>query len=263
MNESYIDQAGTYLLASNHTTVFTGAGISVESGIPSFRGENGLWSVYNPELLDIHYFTLHPEKSWNLIKQLFYDHFSEAKPNPAHTAVAMLESMGYVKTVITQNIDHLHQDAGSRNVIEYHGTLRRLTCMTCKRVVEYEFQIFNSLPPRCAECSGILKPNITFFSEPIAEPANRNAFIEADFADLFLIIGTTGEIQPASLIPLLAKKNGAKIIEVNITKSNYTDQIVDIYLQGKASEILQRLLEYVKRNQKAQIMSGESIVEKV
>ena len=228
-----IKKAGEILRKGKKVCAFTGAGISVESGIPPFRGPNGLWSKFDPIFLDINYFYSNPEKSWKLIKQIFYDFFGSAKPNPAHKGLAELEKNGYIDSIITQNIDNFHQEAGSRNVIEFHGTLKTLTCIDCYKKSEFSVDIFKDLPPRC-DCGGVLKPDIVFFGEPIPEPARTLSFKLADESDVFLLIGTTGEIQPASMIPIIAKQKGAKIIEININNSNYTNTITDVFIKEKA-----------------------------
>ena len=237
-----LNQAIDLIINSSHTTVFTGAGVSVESGIPPFRGENGLWNKIDPIFLDSRYFHKYPEKSWKLIKDIFYVFFGKARPNDAHYALAEMENKGLLNVIITQNIDNLHQQAGSREVIEFHGTSRRLVCTNCGRQFEATEELLDILPPKCGNCSGILKPDFVFFGEPIPEPASSHSFNEAGIADVFILIGTTGEIQPASTIPVIAKNNGAKIIEINIEASNYTNNITDLFLEGKATEIMIKLL---------------------
>lgn len=243
--ESRLSQAAALIKKSSHTTAFTGAGISVESGIPPFRGENGLWSKIDPVFLNTTYFYSHPEESWKLIKDIFYGFFEKAKPNQAHYAIATLEEKGLINIIITQNIDNLHQRAGSKEVIEFHGTSRELVCTNCGVKFEATEELLQSLPPQCRNCSGILKPDFVFFGEPIPEPARTNSFNEAKIADVFILIGTTGEIQPASMIPLYARNNGVKIIEINIEKSNFTDTITDIFLKGKATEVMTSLLKQI------------------
>jgi len=240
---SKLNQAVEWIKNSSHTTAFTGAGVSVESGIPPFRGENGLWSKFDPVFLDSRYFYNYPEKSWKLIKEIFYDFFGKARPNDAHYALVELEIKGLLNVIITQNIDNLHQQAGSKRVVEFHGTSRRLVCTNCGRQFEATEEILEILPPKCINCSGILKPDFVFFGEPIPELASSHSFKEAEIADVFILIGTTGEIQPASTIPVIAKNNGARIIEINIEASNYTNSITDIFLQGKATEIMINLLK--------------------
>jgi NAD-dependent deacetylase len=156
-----------------------------------------------------------------------------------------METCDSLHGVITQNIDNLHQEAGSRDVIEYHGTSHRLTCISCHHNVTYTKDLFETMPPRCPRCGGILKPDFVFFGEPIPSTAHQRSQAETLFADIWLVIGTTGEIMPASFLPIQAKQNGAKIIEVNIRPSKYTHHITDIFLEGKAGEILPALADKV------------------
>ena len=243
---SNYEEAAQIIKNSKHVTAFTGAGISVESNIPPFRGENGLWNKVDPIFIDIRYFRAKPRESWVLIKEIFYDFFGQAVPNAAHYGIAQLEKEGYVKATITQNIDNLHQDAGSVEVYEYHGNSRDLVCLSCGWKTPAANLDLNLLPPLCSRCSEILKPDFIFFGEPIPEPAMSLSFQEAENADVFLIIGTTGEIMPAAQIPRIAKRNGAKIIEINIAPSAYTHQITDVFLQDKATVAMTKLLEAMK-----------------
>ncbi len=238
-----LEEAAEYIRHSSRTVAFTGAGVSVESGIPPFRGKDGLWSKFDPVFLDIHYFHRYPEKSWALIKEIFYDFFGKARPNAAHYALAEMEKKGRLHSIITQNIDNLHYEAGSRQVYEFHGNSRNLICPRCSRIFPVRSVDLGSLPPKCPDCGSVLKPDFVFFGEPIPEPANTNSFGEASRAELFILIGTTGEIMPASRIPYEAKNNNVKIIEINIEPSTYTRTITDIYLNGKATEIMSLLLE--------------------
>lgn len=239
-------EAAQIIKNASHVTAFTGAGISVESGIPPFRGENGLWNQYDPIFLDIRYFQAKPLESWKLIKEIFYDFFGEATPNAAHLGLATLEKAGLISAIITQNIDNLHQDAGSVEIYEYHGNSRDLICLSCGEKSPASHFDLNLLPPLCAGCSEILKPDFIFFGEAIPEPAMSLSFQETENADVFLLIGTTGEIMPASQLPIMAKRNGAKIIEINIAPSNYTDQITDVFIQEKATVAVANLVEAVQ-----------------
>lgn len=238
-----IDKAVEIIKNSDRVTGFTGAGISVESGIPPFRGENGLWSKYDPIFLDIGYFKNHPLESWKLTKKIFFDFFGEAKPNRGHTGLAEMEENAYLDAIITQNIDNLHQEGGSKKVYEVHGNSRELICINCGAKVQVTEEYLNNLPPKCKKCGGLLKPDFVFFSEPLYEPDTTKSFIEAEISDVFLVIGTTGEIMPASQIPIMAKNNGATIIEINVKKSNYTDYITDIFLNGKATKVIDELVK--------------------
>jgi NAD-dependent deacetylase len=241
-----IEQACKVLSRSVHTTAFTGAGISVESGIPPFRGPEGIWSKYDPTVLELDFFRQHPGESWKAIIDIFYKHFNKAKPNSAHKVIAELESMGIVKSVITQNIDNLHQEAGSKIVWEYHGNYSRLICTRCERYSDTDPLKLDELPPRCEECEAVLKPDFIFFGEAIPHKASAASYHEASVADVFLLVGTTGEVMPANLVPRMAKQNGATIIEINPEPSAYTRDITDIFLQGRAGEVLPSLLEKLK-----------------
>lgn len=241
-----LQKAIDLIIASRYTMVYTGAGISVESGIPPFRGENGLWNKYDPTILELSYFNLYPDKSWKVIKEIFYNFFGEAKPNEAHLALAELERIGIVKALVTQNIDNLHYEAGSKEVYEFHGNSRMLICTTCnKKCIAAEMDL-NDIP-LCNDCHGILKPDFIFFGEGIPEEAYRKSVEAARKADVVLVIGSTGEVYPAATIPQYAKDSGAKIVEINPQKSLFTDSITDIFLPGRATEIMKKLLIGIKQ----------------
>ena len=243
----HLEKAVNIIESAKHITAFTGAGISVGSGIPPFRGKDGLWSKYDPIVLDLTYFHQYPEKSWQVIKEIFYDFFGQAQPNNGHRALAEMEKHGFLKTIITQNIDNLHQEAGNSHVIEFHGTSHSLVCEQCgKRYLAEDIDL-SVIPPRCKKCNEVLKPDFIFFGEPIPQDAFLNAMNETKVADLFLVIGTTGEIMPASTIPITAKDNGATIIEINPETSNYTHSITDVFLQGKAEKILPVLAQRLQK----------------
>jgi NAD-dependent deacetylase len=242
MMSNEIEKAAELLKQSNYAIVFTGAGISVESGIPPFRGEGGLWNQYDPIVLDLNYFLTHPDISWPVLKKLFYDPYGQAKPNDAHYAIARLEKQNIIKTVITQNIDSLHQKAGSQNVYEFHGTLQTLLCMECGTDYLLQEVNLNETIPRCKQDNGLLKPNVVLFGEGIPQMITIQSFVESIKADVVLVIGTSGEVMPACAIPYRAKENGAKLIEINPNKSNYTDDnITDVFLNGKATEMMTAL----------------------
>lgn len=224
-------------------TVFSGAGISVESGIPPFRGDNGVWNKYDPKMFELDYFYNNPEESWEIIKKVFYDLYGKAKPNKAHEVLADWEERGIVNAIITQNIDGLHQKAGSKKVHEFHGTTRMLSCLNCGKSYDLEknTDLLEEIPPKCENCDGILKPDFVFFGEGIPKEAYNLSLKESKNADLFLVIGTTGEVMPASFIPQKASAAGAKIIEINVNESNYTNTITDIFLKDKATKAMGKL----------------------
>jgi NAD-dependent deacetylase len=239
-----IQEAAHLIVESSYLSALTGAGISVESGIPPFRGKNGLWSKYDPGLFELSYFTAHPEESWELLKKLFFETFKESKPHEAHYVLARLEERNLLKILITQNIDGLHYAAGNRNIIEYHGTTRSLTCLSCRRKYETTEEKIKGLPPLC-ECGGILKPDIIFFGEEIPGSALFGVQEAVEKTDVMIVIGTTGEVFPASLIPVEAKRLGAHIIEVNTKPSSFSYDTTDIFLQGLASKVMHELEEEI------------------
>ena len=226
---------------TKYAVAFTGAGISVKSGIPTFRGEGGIWNEVDPNYFNLEFFQRKPALTWKIIKQIFYDRLAYVNPNQAHFVLSIMEQNGMIKNIITQNIDHLHQDAGNKNVIELHGTFKRLLCTRCGTEYNYRFADLNFLPPTCIVCRGVLKPDFVFFSEPLPEEAINRAFEEVKKTDLLLVIGTRAEVYPANTIPQIAKDNGAKIIEINVSKTALTDYITDIFLKGDASEIMSEL----------------------
>ncbi len=240
-----IEKAAELIRTAKYAVAFTGAGISVESGIPPFRGANGLWNKHDPIFVEIEYFHKKPLESWKKIKHVFYDMFDQAQPNPAHIALAKMEKRGFIESIITQNIDNLHQKAGSKYVYELHGTSRTLSCIECSTEYELNFVDLNFLPPTCYICKGILKPDIVFFNEKIPAFALKRSTEESLKADVFIIIGTNAEVLPAADIPVKAKENGAIIIEINIQESHFTDTITDVFIKGKASEIMEKIATYL------------------
>ncbi len=236
-----IKEIAEIIATSKSMIAFTGAGISVESGIPPFRGENGLWSKYDPKCLDLGYFNTFPEESWKVIKTIFYDFWGKAVPNKAHQILAQWERKNLLKAVVTQNIDNLHQAAGSKNIYEFHGTLQQLVCRKCGKTYAPMSVDLNQLPPCCPDDESVLKPDFVFFGEGIPQKAYELSMQAARQADVVLVIGTTGEVVPASLIPHEAKRNGATIIEINLEPSTYTNGITDFFLQEKVSKVLEEI----------------------
>lgn len=241
--EKNIEKAVEILKKAKHVTAFTGAGISVESGIPSYRGEGGLWKKYDTKALEISRFYDSPLESWKTIRKIFYEYFGKSAPNPAHKALAKMEEKGILKAIITQNIDNLHYEAGNKTVYEFHGNSKVLLCTQCGE--KYHAKDFNleELPPKCKKCNGLLKPDFIFFGEGIPKDAYRNSFAEADKADVFILIGVSGLVIPAALIPKEAKRKGAKIIEINPEISDYTHTITDVFLKEKAVKTMTQIIE--------------------
>jgi NAD-dependent deacetylase len=244
--EDLINRSAEIICRSKATLALTGAGISVESGIPDFRSEGGLWSVYDPsEYATIQAFISNPEKVWKMLwamDKLVVD----AIPNKAHTGMGDLEKHGFLHNIITQNVDNLHQLGGAKNVIEYHGNSSTLTCMKCKNRYSMEDKREEDIP-RC-ECGRILKPDVVFFGDSISMDALHRSYQLAVSAQALLVVGTSASVYPANTIPGVAKKNGAKVIEINKEKTHLTDSITDIYLAGEAGEIIEKLVPLVLQN---------------
>lgn len=229
------------ILQSRHMVALTGAGISVESGIPDFRSEKGLWAKYDPmEFGHIDSFRANPQKVWQMLLEMD-TLLSSASPNPAHYALAELEKRGILKAVITQNVDSLHQRAGSRYVIEFHGNGRTLRCDTCSKSFLRENVSLERLPPVCS-CGGPLRPDYVFFGEGIPSEAYRKAMSEATGCDFMLVVGTSASVAPASLLPYMAKDNGAFILQVNpgVTELSYGTSDMQIF--APAGEALPAIL---------------------
>jgi NAD-dependent deacetylase len=241
--EEKISKAAVIIKKSGYTVAFTGAGISVESGIPPFRGRGGLWNKYDPRVLELDYFLENPDECWFYIREIFYDFFSEAKPNTAHQVLAEMEHRGMLKAVVTQNIDNLHIEAGSKNVFEFHGNSKNLVCLRCGKKMHIGEVDLKNLPPRCPDDGSVLKPDFIFFGEGIPPEAYENSFIAAKKCQVCLIVGSTGEVAPASFIPRTAKEYGATIIEINPEESMFTHQITDIHLKGNAGEVLGKIAD--------------------
>ena len=220
----------------------TGAGISAESGIPTFRSKGGLWEKYDPMVYaSIETFREDPSKYWT-IRGEFIRNYDSYKPNKAHITLADLEKMGLLRHVITQNIDGLHKKAGSRNVTEIHGSLRETYCLQCSK--EYLAPgVPDGMPPYC-ECGGVLKPNTVLFGEQLPEGALETAYQESATCKLMLVIGTSAVVQPAASLPALARQKGAKIVEVNIERAFPG---ADFLVQEKAGAGLSGILEAVKK----------------
>jgi len=223
----------------------TGAGISVDSGIPAFRGNQGLWEKYDPtEYAHIEAFLRDPGKVWVMLAEMDLA-VSKAKPNAAHYALAHLEQVSSFSSVITQNVDNLHQRAGSSRVIEFHGNTQRLKCLSCNRLYGKDHVSLAVLPPRCT-CGGVLKPDAVFFGEAIPWEANLQASQEAESCDLILVVGTSAVVAPASSIPFMAKRNGATVVEINLEPTMLTDTVADLSIMRSATEVLPELVEELR-----------------
>lgn len=236
-------ELASLLKKSDYTVVFTGAGISAESRIPPFRGDGGFWEKHNPRCMELNYFYENPAKSWEILNEI-YEVVNQAKPNRSHQILAQLENEGYIDSIITQNIDGLHQAAGSNIVHEFHGTLNKLECLNCQLHIKTRPRYNNFTCPRCGTP---LKPSIVFFGEPIPQPTHFLSFEEAKKCDLMLIIGTSGEVSPANKIPGVAKAEGATIAEINIGEPGYSD-LNYLFIREHSSVVMESLYQKLKEN---------------
>ncbi len=237
-----VREAARILVEAEHAIALTGAGVSTPSGIPDFRGPEGLWKRIPPRLFEIGYFLSHPEESWRVFLQL-YDSMRGVKPNPAHYALAALEEAGVLKAVITQNIDGLHQAAGSRNVIELHGSLREAVCVQCGYRVGLEEAVEEARRkgvPRCPRCGGVLKPDVVFFGEPLPTSELLRAFQLARESDAVLVAGSSLYVTPANQVPVIAKEHGARVIVVNMGDIALP-WVADVFIRGRVEEVLPML----------------------
>lgn len=261
------NHAAKLISGARRLVAFSGAGVSEESGIPTFRDPGGLWERYDPDDLgggDI--FSLltsdsgAPDATSRFISE-FLDRFEKTAPNPGHVALKELEDMGILSAVITQNIDNLHRQAGNSNVIEVHGNVFRLACTSCRSKFILEREEFLSLgrdllaflnsgdmaglvklASRCP-CGGVCRLDVVGFGEPVQEMPQ--AALEAQDCDVMLILGTSGVVWPAASLPARARSAGARLIEINATSCCFRD-IIDVGIVGKTGEVLPGIVELVR-----------------
>lgn len=241
-----ITRLAELLLTSKQTIAFTGAGISVASGIPSFRGEDGIWKKYDPNILELANYYRNPQACWKVIKEIFYDTMDGVEANPGHYALTELQHLGLLQSIYTQNIDNLHQESGSENVYEFHGNTKYFVCKKCSKKYSLEEIDLSAKYPQCPKCHSLVKPDFIFFSEALPQDVLMKAFADAQNADLMLIIGCSGEVYPANQMPLYAKQSGCTIVEINPQKSLYSDSISDFTISGKSQDTLSQVVNSVK-----------------
>lgn len=245
-----ITQAADLLRQAKHAIALTGAGISTRSGIPDFRGTgSGLWTRVDPmEVASIWSFLEQPENFYNWIRPLSKTMLN-AQPNAAHYALAELEARGYLKALITQNIDNLHQRAGSQRVLEVHGHMRQATCIRCYTQVEaqpyIESFVADGVIPKCPLCGGVLKPNVTLFGETPPVRVLYEAQQESEKCDVMLVAGSSLEVMPVGDLPFLARRHGAQVIIINNTATPM-DRQAAVVLREDVTVALPRIVEKVK-----------------
>lgn len=246
MSNSTIRQAAEALAQARSVAILTGAGVSAESGVATFRGTDGIWSKMKPEeLASFDAFLRNPALVWE-----WYLHrkklITETKPNPAHYALARLEELVPDYTLITQNIDDLHRRAGSRNILELHGNITRSFCIDCgKQTGDVALGEMGELP-KCVYCGGLIRPDVVWFGEILPQDALDGADRAARRAEVFIVAGTSNVVYPAALLPRTAKLNGATVIECNIEHTPLSEY-ADFILEGKAGDTLPQLVAMIER----------------
>ncbi len=248
-----IDIAADIILESERIVVFTGAGISTESGVADFRSPGGIWDRFDPNELNYQKFLsseLSREKYWEF-SRLLWPAIANAKPNRGHYAIAELYQIGKLDCVITQNIDNLHQKSGvpEESIIELHGTMKWVICLECGKRYPRE-QIQSRLEsgervPRCDVCGGIMKPATISFGQAMPERETSEAEIRAASCNLFLVAGSSLVVYPAAQMPLIAKNSGAKLVIINLTPTPH-DRYADIVICEKTGQALPQVVEQVK-----------------
>jgi NAD-dependent deacetylase len=239
------DHAAALMSRARRIAAFTGAGISAESGIPTYRGEGGLWKEYDPsKYADIAFFREDPTYYWSFFRDVRFSALVDSEPNPAHLALADLERRGRLDTVVTQNIDGLHQTAGNTHVVELHGNTRVIGCLRCDAnhgFEEVSELLETEMPPTCRRCGGPLKPRVVFFGEALPPSAMNDAAAAVARCDLLLVVGSTLQVFPAASLPLVARQAGASIVIVNLGPTAM-DEIADAVVDARAGEALPRLV---------------------
>ncbi len=253
-----VEKASRLVAGSRYVVAMVGAGMSAESGIPTYRGPGGLWTrIGEPDPRSYQAFVADPKGWWERTldreqnpEQPERAHMREAmanaRPNPGHYALVALERMEILKHIITQNVDNLHREAGSTGLSEIHGNRTLLRCMDCSlRLRREEVQIVE-VPPLCPECGGVIKSDGVMFGEPIPQDVLERCFRETELCDCMLVLGTSGTVYPAAGFPLEAQRRGAPIIEINVNRTPLTE-ITDVSLQGPTGELLPPLVARVRQ----------------
>ena len=254
-----IATAAALLHRSGYALALTGAGLSKESGIPTFRGEGGLWTRDGePPMNAFQLFERDPAAWWrNRLDETgrpdneLATAIAAAAPNPGHLALTELEQEGYLRWTVTQNIDNLHSAAGQQRLLEIHGNRTMLRCTSCGARLRPEMVDLTELPPRCDRCGGVIKSDTVMFGEPIPRETLHACFREAERADLMLVVGTTALVTPAADLPAMVYNRGGTLIEVNIDETVLTPYCA-VALRGASGQLLPLLLEAVRERERAQ-----------
>lgn len=249
-----VEDAARLIVESTYTVALVGAGLSVESGIPTFRGPGGLWTrLGEPSMNGFQDFVRDPVEWWRQQEDAaadparteFREAIDRARPNPGHYALAEMEGMGILKMTITQNVDDLHFAAGSRSVAEIHGNRTKLRCIGCETRWPRDGTTFESHPPRCPECGGLVKYDTVMFGEPVPSEVLATCFKETEKCDCMIVAGTSATVYPAARFPESVKSNGGILIEANPNETPLTSRS-DVVLRGPTGETLPRLAQRLR-----------------
>jgi NAD-dependent deacetylase len=246
-----INDASEIIFKSKYVTALTGAGVSVESGIRPFRGPGGIWTERGEPPMDGYQnFLFNPRAHWEkVLKQHNLGNIglkvSEAKPNLGHYAFAELEKMNILKFLITQNIDNLHYVAGSKKILEIHGNSGKYRCIECGKRYEKNSISFLEIPPKCPECNGIIKSDTVMFGEPIPKDVLNRCFEEARKSDCMIVAGTSAVVHPAASLPIIVKRSGGQLIEVNPFPTELSE-VCDVVIQASSGEAMPVLTNCLK-----------------
>lgn len=243
-------RASELVAAARHGVAFTGAGVSAESGIRTFRGQDGLWRQYDPyEVASIEGFRRDPSVYWRVASQGWRT-FARAQPNPGHVALAAMEEAGHLVGVVTQNTDGLHRTAGTRTLIELHGNGNSVRCLDCGATEprpDVQARLANELPPRCLVCGGRhLKPQVVFFGEALPSGAMMEAFRMARECDLMIVVGSSLQVYPAADVPEVARERGAPLVIVN-DEPTPLDVAATVVIRGRSGEVLPEIERLSRR----------------
>jgi NAD-dependent deacetylase len=241
-----IELLAKFLANSQRSVAFTGSGISAESGIPTYRGEGGTWTQYDPEkYASIDYFRIDPGYFWKFFREVRLGTVTQASPNAAHLVLAALEQRGTLSSVITQNIDGLHQRAGSNRVLELHGNTTRFYCVRCRmqyRLDQISLLLQSQNVPKCEACAGVLRPDVVLFGELLPDGIMEEASVEAEECDLMLSIGSSLLVYPAAEIPYRAKMAGNILVMINLDPTPL-DRLADLVIHAPAAATLQKAMK--------------------
>jgi len=240
-----LDELVTVLTRCKRCVVLTGAGMSAESGVPTFRGDEGLWRKFRPEeLANVDAFMANPEIVWewyNWRRQLM----AEVEPNPGHFAITAMEECFEHFAMITQNVDGLHRAAGTQSILELHGNITRNKCLDCHRPFELEGEVDPAQIPVCVKCGGKIRPDVVWFGEMLDPETIQNAFFEAEKADVFFSIGTSAVVHPAASLPVTAKRHGAVLVEINPERTPLSE-LADFHFSACSGEFLPSLIDALR-----------------